>query len=179
MALTTSQAVLLAGILLALGLAYLSWKRASATRARAGLPKGRVIYADMAGWERCTPLYSRSLHLSGKPDYLVRLGHRVIPVEVKPSRTALEPYDADVMQLAAYCLLVEETTGHRPPWGLLRYRDQTFRIPYSRRLQRALLATLDDMRRDLRRRDVSRSHDDPQRCHFCGHSPRCEQRLVD
>jgi CRISPR-associated exonuclease Cas4 len=178
-ALNALQQILLAGVLIAGVVAYLFWRSGAADRRRAGLPRGQVIYTDMDGWEESEPLYAPRYGLAGKPDYLLRLGRQVIPVEVKPGRRADEPYDADVMQLAAYCLLVEEEWGRPPAYGLLRYREQTFRIPYNGRLRRALLATLDDMRRDLTRRDVPRSHDDATRCRFCGHREHCDHCLAD
>jgi len=170
--------------LLALGLAALAtavllWGRARAGRARSGLPRGEVVYADTGDWMASEPLYAPRYRLSGKPDYVVRAGHALIPVEVKPGRRATEPYDGDVMQLAAYCLLVEETSGKRPPYGLLRYAEQTFRIPYDQRLYEALLSTLEDMRVDFAQRDVPRSHADPLRCRYCGLRQDCRQALAD
>jgi len=170
--------LLLAGVLSLL--AYLVWRGGTRSRARAGLPRGEVVYADTGDWRQGKPLYAPRYGLSGKPDYLVRAGQEIVPVEVKPSRRASEPYEADVLQLAAYCLLVEEEFGQSPSHGLLRYRDQTFRIPFDRRLRETLLSVMEDMRLDLEESDVPRSHDDPTRCRFCGHRAHCEQhRLVD
>ena len=174
-----AQVALALGLALTFVCALLVWWRARLTWVQTGLPKGQVIYADTGRWKPCQPLYAPRFGLSGKPDYLVQMGRQIIPVEVKPGRRAPEPYDADVMQLAAYCLLVEETTGIRPGHGLLRYRDQTFRIPFSPALRQAVLDALPQMRRDLRRSHVPRSHDDPLRCRFCGHREDCEQSLVD
>jgi hypothetical protein len=66
----------------------------------------------------------------GKPDYLLQRREGLIPVEVRPTRRAKQPYESDMMQLAAYCLLVEVCLGERPPYGLLRYANHTFRIDY-------------------------------------------------
>ena len=51
------------------------------------------------------------------------------------------------MQLAAYCLLVEETIGAAPPYGLLRYAERTFRLDYT---QQALSENLLDLPRFLK-----------------------------
>jgi CRISPR-associated exonuclease Cas4 len=171
------QVALLLAFLLILFLAFLLWRRAMVGRAGTGLPKGQIVYSDMGQWEETSPLYAPRYALAGKPDYLLRIDRQTIPVEVKPSRRAPEPYAADTLQLAAYCLLVEETTGVRPAYGLLRYRDQTFQIPFDERLRQTLLATLHDMRRDLHQRDVARSHTEPVRCRLCGQRAHCEQRL--
>ena len=55
------------------------------------------------------PLYASGANLAGKPDYLVRRWRYVLPVEVKSGPAPAEPYRSHVLQLAAYCLLVEET----------------------------------------------------------------------
>lgn len=154
-------------------LALWLWVRAARAQRLTGLPRGRVVYEDTAGWTESRPLFAPEYGLSGKPDYLIQQGRYTIPIEVKPGRRATVPYDADIMQLAAYCLLVQETTGQRPPHGLLRYAEHTFEIPYDARLERALLATLDAMRDDLDADDVTPSHQDPVRCRHCGHREVC------
>lgn len=178
MAIGALQIILLLAFLLVLALAIFLWASARGLRAHSGLPKGQVIYADTGRWERCDPLYAPRYKLSGKPDYLVRAGREIIPVEVKPGRRAREPYASDVMQLLAYCLLVEETQGRRPSHGLLRYEEQTFRIPYGRLARQAVLATLSAMRRDFAKRDVPRGHAEPARCRFCGHREHCREALT-
>lgn len=176
---TPWQAILLVAAISLVTLAGVLWLRSRVDRASAGLPSGQVVYADTEQWRASPPLYSARLGLRGKPDYVVKIGADLIPIEVKPGRRSLEPYEADIMQLAAYCLLVEETSGRRPPYGLLRSREQTFRLPYNAALRERLLATLDNMRADLAARDVPRSHDDPTRCRFCGYAAQCNERLSD
>jgi CRISPR-associated exonuclease Cas4 len=171
------QVVLLLALLLILALAFVLWHGVAAGRARTGLPKGQVVYSDMGQWEETPPLYAPGYGLAGKPDYLLRIGRQTVPVEVKPGRRASEPYAADTLQLAAYCLLVEEITGVRPAYGLLRYREQTFQIPFDKSLRQTLLATLQNMRHDLCQGDVTRSHTDPVRCRLCGQRAHCDQRL--
>ncbi len=83
-----------------------------------------------------------------------------------------------VLQLAAYCLLVEETEGVRPAYGIIKYADQAFRVDNTRELRRTLLATLDAMRRDLARDQSRRSHSDPARCRRCGVRAACDERLA-
>ena len=172
------QILVLTALVAILLLAGIFWWLARRNRATAGLPSGQVVYDDSGAQERVPSLYAPRYALAGKPDYVLRQGQQIIPVEVKPGRRAATPYEADVLQLAAYCLLVEESLGSRPPYGLLRYQSRTFCIPYDLALQEKLLATLAAMRRDLWQSDVSRSHNDPQRCHFCGHRGRCGQSLA-
>lgn len=174
---TPFQIGLFLAVALVAGLAYLLWTRSRAARRETGLPEGEVVYADTEGWEECRPLYAPRWRLAGKPDYLVRVGGHAIPVEVKPGRRAERPYEGDVLQLAAYCLLVEECEGRPPPHGLLRYRDRTFRIPYDAALRGRLTSVMDEMRRGLRSDALPRSHEDPVRCRYCGHRAICDARL--
>ncbi len=145
-----------------------------------GLPSGaRLIYADTGAWERVEqPLFSRRYGLTGKPDYIVADRGATIPVEVKPTRTARVPRASDVLQLAAYGLLVEETFGVSPSYGLLKYREAVFPIDMDADLRAELLACLAAMRRDLAAREVSRSHNDERRCRACGYRTACGQALL-
>lgn len=120
-----------------LGLALLLLVVAVVLRWRAGLPWGRVAAMDVGvGRPLERPLVATRYGLVGKPDYLIERGGAMVPVEVKPGRRAPHPYDSDLMQLAAYCLLVEETTGHTPPCGYLRYANATFRLSYTPAVRR-------------------------------------------
>ena len=162
--------------LLVLGLLLL-WL-AQRGRARSGLPQGRVVYSDTGGWDRLErPLFSREHQLTGKPDYLVADGADVIPVEVKSGRAPAQPYTSHVLQLAAYCLLVEECYGRQPPYGIVRYDDRTFEVDYTPELEAELLEVLEEMRADLADGDAARSHDDPRRCRACGYSQHCDQAI--
>ena len=166
-------AVILALLLLA---GILFW-RAARRRAETGLPGGRVIYADPKLWGPVEdPLYDGRLGLTGKPDYLVRQGEQIIPVEVKTGRTPSGPRDAHIYQLAAYCLLVEGTYGRRPPYGILRYPERTYAVDYTAELEDSLLSILAEMRRDERSGENGRSHDQPARCARCGYRSHCDAR---
>jgi len=175
----------LALVVLAAG--WLALRRASRLRKVAGLPRGRVVYADTGDWRPPDKaLFSDTYGLTGKPDYLVQTRAGLIPVEVKSGATPPAPYPSHVLQLAAYCLLVEETSGRAPPYGLIRYPDALFEVDYTPALRRELLNLLNAMRRTLHTQnvlravggDVPRSHDDPRRCAGCGYRPFCHQSLV-
>ncbi len=160
------------------GLGLWLFIRAGAVRRQTGLPVGRVAYVDTGAWDRCErPLFSNRYRLTGKPDYLVRGRQGIVPVEVKSGAAPEQPYASHVLQLAAYCLLVEEQEGRLPPYGILKYDDRAFAVDYTPALRATLLRTLDAIRRDLHARDVDRSHHDPGRCQGCGYRDRCEQAL--
>lgn len=149
-------------------------------RQKSGLPQGRIIYTDAGDWQRNErPLYSNRFHLTGKPDYLVQHGKEIIPVEMKSTRLQGRlPYESHQMQLAAYCLLVEDVLGVRPSHGILKYADTTIRIDYTKDVRHKLLETLDEMRHSVRMKTISRSHEDAIRCRYCGFRTACDQSLI-
>jgi CRISPR-associated exonuclease Cas4 len=148
-------------------------------REAAGLPGGRVIYTDMRSWGKLEkPLYDKDHMLTGKPDYLVEQNGTIIPVEVKTGRTPDAPYDSHIFQVAAYCLLVQSTYGKRPPYGIIHYPGRDFSVDYTAELEGALINLIADMRIDEQHGEVSRSHEQEQRCRGCGFRGACDQRLV-
>ena len=169
MGVTVGLAVLLLAVLL------LVW--GLRLRHKTGLPWAPVVAQDTDGHTLDKPLFARRIGLTGKPDYLLELRGRTIPVEVKPGRRAARPYESDLMQLAAYCLLVEETSGEAPPYGLLRYAERTFRLDYTSQVRDELLTLLDEMRAALQAPACTRSHDDPRRCRGCGFFEQCDEAL--
>lgn len=164
-----------AGLLL---LALLLLVLAVRLRRATGVPWARVRLSD-SGWQRLDqPLLAPRAGLVGKPDYVIETRGRLVPIEVKPGRHAAAPYESDLMQLAAYCLLLEEALGQPPPYGLLRYAHHTFRLDYTPAVREALLALLEQMRADQRAADVARSHDQAARCRACGLRLQCTHRLA-
>ena len=146
-------------------------------RGRSILPRGRVVYIDSRRLGR-TPetLYDPATGLAGRPDYLLRHWSGTIPVELKSSQAPSQPYEGHILQSAAYGHLVEATTGRRPNYGILQYRDQAFRIRYSRRLRHTLLHTLESMRMTWDKAP-NRSHDQASRCRGCAYRSHCDQPL--
>ncbi len=149
-------------------------------QAETGLPVGRVIYSDTNGWQPIEkPLFSRTHRLTGKPDYLVQQGGEIIPVEVKSAHAPSDgPHRGHVLQLAAYCLLVEETYRQRPKYGIVKYADRMFAIDYTDALHTALLDVIAAMRDDLAQGAAQRSHDEAARCVNCGYRHACRERLA-
>ncbi len=161
----------------------LLWHRGRALQEAAGLPRGQVVAADTGSWRPVSaPLVSRRHGLIGRPDYLVRVreGDRVyhIPVEVKSAPAPPEPYPGHILQLAAYCLLVEDVHRVRPPYGILHYRDRTLRIPFTDALRQQVLDTAAALRAARRAPEVHRSHQDPARCRACGYRRACGDQAL-
>lgn len=147
-------------------------------RRSTGVPEGKIVYADPGLWGKAEkPLYDGTLGLTGKPDYLVKKNGLTIPVEVKSMWAPPSPYDSHRLQLGAYCLLVDRSMGKRPPYGLLRYRNRTFKIPFTSSFEEEVVEILDEIRDHKDMVDVCRSHNHPNRCARCGYRDRCDQRL--
>ncbi len=161
---------------LALVMLALSWH----LRRRVGaIGEGRVIFDDSGALRRDTrALYAPRYRLSGKPDYLLRVGGAIIPVELKSTPAPAQPYRGHVLQLAAYCLLVEEALGSPPPYGIIRYADEEFRVPYTPQLKAELLAVMQEMRAALRGSEAHRNHAESARCARCAVRASCDERLA-
>jgi len=159
---------------LALFLLYLSRRQ----RAQLGLPDGDLLYEDMAFGDRLRePLYDAKLNLVGRPDYLIREGENLVPIEVKSGRSPKQPYESHIYQLAAYCLLVAKAFGQRPSHGLIRYPQRSFKVNFTIELEAKLLSLLDEIRVQRDSKDVARSHQQAARCRACGYLQVCDQSL--
>lgn len=173
-------ALLILGLLL-LGLALWLTARARRGQRRSGLPQGRLVYADTGRWSAVAkPYFSPRYRLTGKPDYLVASDAGLTPVEVKHTAAPAggRAYDSHIMQLAAYCLLVEEAHGETPPYGLIRYTDAIVQIDYTPALRQQLLGQLTEMRAARGQADVGCSHRDPARCRACGVRHACGEAAL-
>lgn len=181
-------------VLLLLAVAVAARVAARSRARRTGLPSGRLIYGDTGapvgrvapvtlneeGERQERPLVSRRHGLTGRPDYLVRTREGVVPVEAKSTRRPASgaPYDSHLMQLAAYCLLVEDQLGEPVPYGVVRYRDGEVRVRYTPELRGALLELLGEMRAAREAEEVHRSHEEPPRCAACGYRDACDEALA-
>jgi len=109
----------------------------------------RQIYADGQGGKL---LKSEKHNLRGKPDYIYKsiITGRLIPMELKSSEVDDMPNYGDLMQLAAYFLIIEDAMGSpRPKKGYLRYKNAMFKVKNTARLRRNLLSVVEDMREML------------------------------
>jgi CRISPR-associated exonuclease Cas4 len=159
-----------------------------------GLPTGTLVYSDTGfavgklaptrindeGERQERALLSRKYGLTGRPDYLVRTRGGIVPVEAKSARRPASgvPYDSHLMQLAAYCLLVEDQLGESVPFGLIRYSDGEVRVEYTQGLRETLIEVLDEIREAREADDVHRSHGQRRRCASCGFRDVCDESLA-
>ncbi|MEM2191490.1 MAG: CRISPR-associated protein Cas4 [Archaeoglobaceae archaeon] len=112
------------------------------------LPLGKITYNDVSRVEK--PLYSKTLAIAGKPDFILKRGDKLIPVEYKSSKKPKKPYRSHILQLAAYCWLVEENYNMKCPYGYIIYGKTRFKVKYDDRLRRELMDTVGQMREFLK-----------------------------
>ncbi len=168
----TSPAVLAAAMAL-VGLALALWALRALSQRRRDNRSGRLVAVD-AG--RPATLRSERYRLVGRPDELRRLSDgRLVPVELKSRSTPPRgPTPSHVVQVRAYCLLVEETAGVPPPYGILRYSDGEFRVRWGDRARAELLA----VRAELLAPYDGHATPSPARCARCPWVRVCDARAV-
>lgn len=146
--------------------------------AQAGIPGGRLVSVDLEHRGRASPtLVDEGLGLTGRPDLLLGTRRGWVPVEIKSGPAPARPYASHVLQLAAYCRLVEASYGRRPPHGILQYADRGYALPYTRALETNLRSMIDRIRTQTAPLP-DRSHAEAVRCMACGYQSACDQRLA-
>jgi CRISPR-associated exonuclease Cas4 len=168
-------AILVAVALIGAALVALSW--AGRLRTASGVPQGDILSRDTDAEERGKPLYSERYGLTGTPDYIVKTSGGLVPVEVKPGRKETEPHESHLLQVLAYCLLLEEREGKRPPYGLLKYSNNSFKVDYNNETRAYLLDVMATMRQSAVEDEVPRNHEQAQRCRACGYRSICDESL--
>lgn len=155
--------------------AFLVLQGQKSTLAQKGI-SGTVRYRDAAG--RGQTLVSHVHKLAGKPDYIVSEGGQPVPVEVKSREvTDAGAYEGELLQLAGYCILVEEHYGPVSK-GRLVFANGSVDVPFGDHLRQRLLRSLEALRECAGAQDVPRSHASSARCGGCGYRDRCSEALA-
>jgi CRISPR-associated exonuclease Cas4 len=157
-------------------LAFLLRRHARKRLAALGLA-GAVIYSDNDAVDEV--LVSHRHGLTGKPDYISREGEELIPVERKSrSVSSSGAYEGEILQLAAYCLLVEERFGKPVRLGKILYQNRSPEIAFDDQLRSKLLDAIAELESAELMSDVARSHNSPARCRGCGFRQACRDSLA-
>lgn len=146
-------------------------------RRELSVEQGDVEYVDREK-EKSRMLESEEFRLRGRPDYILKVEDDTVPVEVKTGRVPKGPFFSHVLQIAAYCFLVEQDTGNSPPYGVVKYGDEEFEVEFDESLKDLLLEKLDDMREALEEEDVHRNHSREGKCKNCSRRDICPESLV-
>ena len=138
-----------------------------------GAIEGDIRYV---GRQTSRLLKSERYGLTGRPDYILERNGEIIPVEVKSGRKPKGPLFSHVLQVGAYCLLLEEE-GNKVSHGILRYGDMEHEVEFDAELRSILLGKVKEMRRLMESEDVHRNHHRPGKCHSCSRREMCPERL--
>jgi CRISPR-associated exonuclease Cas4 len=145
-------------------------------RRAALLPNATLVAAD--NLERsCPVLVSTRYGLKGKPDAILQTPAGLIPIERKHARPPASPHFPDIIQAAAYCLLIEDAYQQTPPFMRIQYRDTIFDVPFTNERRNQVLAAAQRLRAVAPGTLCNRSHQIPAKCRSCGHRPNCSQAL--
>ncbi len=158
-------------------IALVLWRWSGRQREESGLPDGDVMRSDVDSKARGKPLYSARYGLTGTPDYIVETSRGLVPLEVKPARNEAEPHESHLLQVLAYCLLLEESEGACPPYGLLRYANDTFKVDYNKETRECIIGVIHEMRNTAAQSEVHRSHQSAGRCRACAYRSICDEAL--
>ncbi len=136
-----------------------------------------ITYVDKTD-EKPQMLRSDKYKLRGRPDFIIEREGKSVPVEVKTGRVPKGPFFSHIIQLATYCLLIEEEEGTAPPYGIIRYGETEFEIDYDDDLKELLIDKLKDMRKALDTEDIHRNHNREGKCKNCSRRDLCPESLV-
>lgn len=160
--------------------AILAWLLGRPRFAQTGLVVLKIRYADVGTIYQQPSLISARYGLKGRPDYLIRVDDGVVPMELKSGRSPRSgrPHEGHMLQLAAYCLLVEEVCQVFVPYGLVQYEDRCIRVEYTSSVRRDLLLLLEEIRTAKRGEELHINHNCPARCRSCGFRDVCGESLL-
>ncbi len=151
---------------------------AMAVRAKYRLGQSGLPYVDSEA-EKPKVFQSAKLGLAGRPDAVLLAGDIHVPVEVKTGRTPRGPLFSHILQVAAYCVLMEEEYGKPPPYGVIRYEQASHEIEYNADLRGMVLRKLEEMRGLLAKGGgAHRNHNRPGKCIGCSRRAACPERLA-
>jgi len=142
------------------------------TKERHKIQDGKIEYSDLD--KPAKSLFSKKYRISGKPDYIVKKGGNIIPVELK-SGNYNTPQKNHIFQLAAYCHLVEENYGVFVPYGVLVYNNSySFNIKFDPSIRFELENTIVKMRNILKKGKTDSVNIDYNKCKTCSMKKYCK-----
>ena len=137
------------------------------------LPEGELVYEDMDGQGEA--LISDQAPLLGKPTYVVKQADgRLTPIEVKNIEiNELKPASQHIVQIAAYCLILEDYAELPPLYGIVRYSDREFEVEYTPALRKKVIRLLEEMALCNERQPPPLQKQKVTKCRTCLFQPIC------
>jgi len=120
---------------------------------------------------------SEKYGIRGTPDYVIKIDDDNIPVEEKIADIK-QPLLHHVIQITAYCMLVEDRYGVPPPYGIIKYKNAQFKIPYEKRWKDMVLEMREKMLRDMERGGAHRNHNNIKKCRKCSYREKCPESMA-
>ena len=153
-------------------------KEANIAKQKQGLGKDEVLaYSDDAG-QSASLLIDKVTGVRGRPDQIVKIDNQYIPVEQKTGKIPEHPHDSHKMQLMAYLHLVENTTGVKPDYGILRYgTDTLFTVQWDSMAQKQLIDSIQEVQRLMVEGEPNEIMN-VRKCTNCSRRNQCPQSLV-
>lgn len=138
-----------------------------------GLPTGELVYEDADS--QGASLASKAYPLVGKPDYVVQLPDgRPVPIELKPSvQGVMAPYSNHIVQVGAYCLILEDHFERPPTHGILRYADREFTVEYTPALRKKVIRLLKEMAQRSEQQPPTLVRQHASKCRACAFQAIC------
>jgi len=138
--------------------------------------EGEIKYVDMGDSDL---MISKEHGISGRPDYVLVVEGYHIPVEEKTGRSPRGPLFSHILQVAAYCLLLQESSGRRVPYGILKYGpNQQHIIEFDDSLRKILLEKVQEMRSIIDGKPAHRNHGRVKKCANCSRRQICPESLA-
>jgi CRISPR-associated exonuclease Cas4 len=149
--------------------------RANNLKKKHKIQDGNIIYSDLNKPEKS--FFSKKYRIAGKPDYITKKDKKYIPIEFKTSR-ANRPQLNHILQLAAYCHLLEENYGGFVPYGILIYNSDTrYTIPFDPKLRFELESSIIKIRNAMKSGKITLNHNDFYRCKSCSMRNYCNTKI--
>jgi CRISPR-associated exonuclease Cas4 len=138
-----------------------------------GLPPGELVYENTDGLGE--PLTSDIHPLIGKPSYVVKLPNKLLlPIDLKPvEQNSMTPDPHHVLQLATYCLILEEYAEQPPTHGIVRYTDREFIVEYTPALRKKVIRLAKEMDLCTAQQPPALKKQKAAKCRACIYQPIC------
>ena len=163
-------------LLLALGLAFLLFLLCLWLK-RLKRDQTKIVSQDLTSKNKLLSVkksetyYSKKYGIAGRPDEVKEECGEWIPYEFKSSVYKGRVYPAHIMQLAAYCLLIEDTKGYKPSYGIIEYQNHREPIYYTKDLRANLLTQIKKIRNENpEEKDLPPVCEDTRKCCHCGYA---------
>jgi len=173
----------IAALVWLVGAAYFLYRALTALNKAAKLRElrnvatGEIEYVDVDA-DKPRLLRSERYMLTGRPDFILEQNGIYIPVEVKTGRSPKGPFFSHVLQIGAYCMVVADSYGKAPPYGIVRYESGDHRVEYTPKLRKLVLEKLEEMHEARKKGEAHRNHNRDGKCYNCSRRQVCPERLA-